>query len=199
MAIGDSASLIAAVWRQHGLGVANPGFRAIYWPTELSAIFEINTTGDTMEIQSKLLGNQEVNPDTIITFPRGLPGFEDQKRFKLFHQDGSEIVYWLQSVDDEGLLFSVAHPLNFNINYSFVLTDEEEALLQVTNSEELLILIVLHKDDEGGTGKPTIKGSIKSPLVINTEKRIGLQKILVTIEQSITLTEKVSEIDVAEA
>ncbi len=152
-----------------------------------------------MEIQSKLLGNQEINPDTIITFPLGLPGFEDQKRFKLFHQEGSEIVYWLQAVDDHELVLSVAHPAHFNINYNFVLTDAEEKLLQAGNSDELLILIVLHKSDEMDDGKPTIKGSIKSPLVINSEKRVGLQKVLVTIEQSITLTEKVSEIDVSEA
>ncbi|CAG1021558.1 flagellar assembly protein FliW [Methylomonas sp. LL1] len=151
-----------------------------------------------MEIQSKLLGNQQVNPDTIITFPHGIPGFEDQTRFTLLHQEGSEIVYWLQGVDNEELTLSVAHPAHFNINYNFVLTDEEEQLLQVTNSDDLLILIVLHKDDDD-SGKPTIKGSIKSPLVINSEKRIGLQKVLVSIEQSITLTEKVSEIDVSEA
>lgn len=150
-----------------------------------------------MEIQSKLLGNQEIDPDSIISFPEGIPGFEDQKRFKLFHQEGSDIVYWLQSVDNEELTFSVAHPGNFNINYSFVLTDDEERLLQITNTEDLLVLILLHKDDEGG--QPTIKGSIKSPLVINSAKRIGIQKVLMTIEQSITLVEKVSEIGVTEA
>lgn len=152
-----------------------------------------------MDIQSKLLGNQSVNPDSIITFPRGLPGFEDQTRFKLFHQEGSEIVYWLQAVDSEDLTFSVAHPAHFNINYSFMLTDEEEQLLQLENVDDLLILILLHKEDEGDVGKPTIKGSIKSPLVINSEKRIGLQKVLINIEQSITLTEKISEIAVSEA
>lgn len=152
-----------------------------------------------MEIQSKLLGNQDVNPDTIISFPLGLPGFEDQKRFKLFHQEGSEIVFWLQSVDDEDLVLSVAHPSHFNINYNFLLTDQDEETLQVSDSEQLLILIVLHKSDEMEGGKPTIKGSIKSPLVINSEKRIGIQKVLVNIEQSITLTERVSEIDVSEA
>ncbi len=152
-----------------------------------------------MEIQSKLLGNQQVNPDTILTFPHGIPGFEDQTRFKLFHQEGSEIVYWLQAVDSDDLTLSVAQPSHFNINYSFVLTDEEEQLLQLESADDLLILIVLHKQDENNTGKPTIKGSIKSPLVINSAKRIGLQKVLGTIEQSITLTEKVSEIDVLEA
>jgi len=152
-----------------------------------------------MEIQSKQLGAQQVNSDTIITFPRGIPGFEDQTRFRLYQQEGSQIVYWLQSVDNEDLVFSVAHPSHFNINYSFVLTDDEEQLLQLTNIDDLVILIMLHKDDEGGSGKPTIKGSIKSPLLINSEKRIGIQKVLVTIEQSITLTEKISEIDVSEA
>lgn len=153
-----------------------------------------------MDIQSKLLGEQTVNPDSIITFPLGLPGFEDQKRFKLFHQEGSEIVYWLQAVDDGDLTFSVAHPASFNINYSFVLTDDDEEVLQVKSSDDLLVLIMLHKDEgENSSDKPTIKGSIKSPLVINTEKRLGIQKVLVTVEQSITLTEKVSEIDVSEA
>lgn len=152
-----------------------------------------------MEIQSKLLGNQQVNPDTILIFPQGIPGFEDQTRFKLFHQEGSEIVYWLQAVDSDDLTLSVAQPSHFNINYSFVLTDEEEQLLQLASVDDLLILIMLHKQDENNTGKPTIKGSIKSPLVINSVKRIGLQKVLGAIEQSITLTEKVSEIDVLEA
>lgn len=151
-----------------------------------------------MDIQSKLLGEQTINPDSIISFPLGLPGFEEQKRFKLFHQEGSSIVYWLQAVDDEDITFSVSHPANFNIHYSFVLTDEEEALLQATRSEELVVLIMLHKDEEQNSdGKPTIKGSIKSPLVINVEKRIGLQKLLLNIEQSITLTEKASEIAVS--
>lgn len=152
-----------------------------------------------MEIQSKFLGNQDVDSDTIISFPRGLPGFEDQTRFKLFNQEGSEIVYWLQAVDNDDLIFSVAHPVHFNINYNFLLTDEEEELLQLKSIDDLLILILLHKDDEQGSGKPTIKGSIKSPVLINSAKRIGYQKVLVTIEQSITLTEKVSEIDVSEA
>ncbi|MGZ4957744.1 MAG: flagellar assembly protein FliW [Methylomonas sp.] len=151
-----------------------------------------------MEIKSKLLGNQEINPDNIITFPRGLPGFEDQTRFNLFREEGSEIVYWLQAVDNDELTLSVAHPFYFNINYNFTLTDEEEKLLQVKSPDELLMLILLAKDDQPG-GKPTIKGSIKSPLLINSEKRIGYQKVLIEIEQSITVTEKVSEINVTEA
>ncbi len=153
-----------------------------------------------MEIKSKFLGEQHVDPDTIITFPNGIPGFENQTRFKLFHQGNDDIVYWLQSLDDEELTFSVTHPSHFNINYNFVLTQEEEELLAIENNEEILILILLHKDEDNTSdGKPTIKGSIKSPLVINSSNRIGIQKIFSEIEQSIILTEKNSEIDVTEA
>jgi flagellar assembly factor FliW len=153
-----------------------------------------------MEIKSRIFGEQIIDPNTIISFPKGIPGFENQTRFKLFHQEGKPIIYWLQSLDDENLIFSVAHPAIFNINYSFVLTDAEEALLQLENIDDVLILILLHKDEsDSGSHYPTIKGSIKSPLIINGAKRIGMQKVLAHTEQSITLTEAHNEIDVTEA
>lgn len=152
-----------------------------------------------MDFKSKLFGEQQIDPDTIITFPAGIPGFEEHKRYKLFHQEGSSIVYWLQCLDDEDLVFSVAHPSHFNINYSFVLTDEEQALLKLTHIEDILVLLILHKNATEETNKPTIKGSIKSPIIINCAERLGIQKVMQEIEQSITLTEKSNAIEVIEA
>lgn len=150
-----------------------------------------------MEIKSSFFGNQTIDPNTIISFPNGIPGFEDQTRFKLFHQEGdNSLIFWLQSLDDESLAFSVAQPAVFNINYNFVLNDAEEAMLGIENAADTLILIILHKDE---SDQPTIKGSIRSPLVINSAKRIGLQKVLVQVEQSITLTDVSNEINVSES
>ncbi|NOQ15732.1 MAG: flagellar biosynthesis protein FliW [Methyloprofundus sp.] len=151
-----------------------------------------------MDIKSKLLGAQSVDPDTVITFPHGLPGFENDTRFKFFHQEGSDIVYWLQSLDNEEVLFSVAHPAQFNINYNFTLTDAEEALLKLDNVDDLIIMMLLHKSDDE-SAQPTIKGSIQAPLVINGKTRIAIQKSLPKVEQSITLTETSNEIDVSES
>ncbi len=160
-----------------------------------------------MEIKSSFFGEQSIDPSTIISFPNGIPGFEDQTRFKLFHQEGeSPVIFWLQSLDDENLTFSVAQPSIFNINYNFVLNDAEEATLGIEDPADILILIILHKDADqpsaikslkthalsllGATSdQPAIKGVIRSPLVINSAKRIGLQKVLAQIEQNITLTE----------
>lgn len=152
-----------------------------------------------MEIKSRFFGDQTIDPSTIISFPNGIPSFEDQTRFKLFHQEGNPVIFWLQSLDDDSLVFSVAQPSIFNINYSFTLTDAEEATLGIKNPADILILIILHKDEDNqGNQKPTIKGSINFPLIINSANRIGLQKVLARVEQSITLTETSNEIDVSE-
>jgi len=149
-----------------------------------------------MEIKSSFFGEQSIDPSTIISFPNGIPGFEDQTRFKLFHQEGDNpLIFWLQSLDDESLTFSVAQPSIFNINYAFVLNDAEEALLGIEDTADALILIILHKDE---SDQPAIKGAIKSPLVINSAKRIGFQKLLANVEQSITLTETSNEIHLSE-
>jgi len=140
-----------------------------------------------MEIKSSIFGEQTIDPSTIINFPNGIPGFEDQTRFKLFHQEGDNpLIFWLQSLDDESLVFSVAQPSIFNINYDFTLSDTEEAILGIEDISDVLILIMLHKES---SDQSAIKRSIKSPLIINSAKRIGLQKILIQVDQSITLTD----------
>lgn len=148
-----------------------------------------------MEIKSSIFGEQTIDPSTVINFPNGIPGFEDQTRFKLFHQESENpLIFWLQSLDDESLVFSVAQPSIFNINYDFVLTDAEEAILEIEDTSDVLILIILHKDS---SDQSAVKGSIKSPLVINSAKRIGLQKILAQVDQSIILTDTSNAFEVS--
>jgi flagellar assembly factor FliW len=153
-----------------------------------------------MEIKSKAFNEPQINPEIIINFPNGIPGFEDQTQFQLFQQEDSEIVFLLQSINDKHLTLPVAHPSSFNINYQFALSEDEDSMLSLESIDDLLILLILHKDDNvSSASQPTIKGSIKSPLLINTKKRIGIQKIMSAVEQSITFTEKDNEIDLIEA
>lgn len=146
-----------------------------------------------MLVKTAVFGEQTIDPSTAITFPNGMPGFEDCKRFKLFHQEGSApVVYWLQSLDRAEVMFSVADPADFGINYEFSLTEEESGLLGQGNPEDLLVLTLLYKDEAAGA---QIKGSIKSPLIVNVNTLKGLQKLLVDIEPSVTVKEKKSFIE----
>ena len=151
-----------------------------------------------MEIKSNLSVPQVISTESVIHFPNGIPGFENQTRFQLFQQQDSDVIFLLQSLIDKTIVLSIAQPCHFNINYSFILTDDEENLLQLESIDDLLILLILHKDENDSNNHPVVKGSIKSPLLINTKSKIGIQKILPTIEQSITLTEQRNEIEVSE-
>jgi flagellar assembly factor FliW len=151
-----------------------------------------------MEIRTRLFGEQIIDPDTIITFPNGIPGFEDKHSYKLFAQEGSEVTFWLQSLDDEELGFSVADPIHFKINYLFELSDEEEQLLHLDDMNDLMLLLILQKN-KNSNEQPVIKSTLNEPLVINTKSRLAMQKIMPHYEQSITLIQQAPEINVTEA
>jgi flagellar assembly factor FliW len=152
-----------------------------------------------MEIKSKNFTEQQVKTETLINFPKGIPGFEEHTHFQLFQQQDSKIIFLLQSSTDKGVAFSVTQPEHFNISYNFSLTQEEETTLGLQSIDDLLILLILHQDERSEkSAKPIIKGSIKLPLLINAKTRIGIQKVLSSAEQSITLSEKNNEIEVSE-
>ena len=50
-------------------------------------------------------GELAYEPSSECFFPRGLPGFEEQKRFVLMERDGLAPIVFLQSVQTPGLCF----------------------------------------------------------------------------------------------
>lgn len=142
-------------------------------------------------IQSIQFGEMHIDPDRVITFPQGLPGFEGYTRYTLCHEEGSEgIVHYLQSVEQGELVFSVGDPSQFGIHYQFTLTDEELSLLELTEMNDLLILILLFKDESGSSDHThPVSGAFTLPLLINVSARKGIQKIMQTLTPSVLLSE----------
>lgn len=116
-----------------------------------------------------------VNPDAVFSFPQGLVGFEDARRFTLFHEEGKPTVFWLQSLDDPQLAFSVVPPESIDVQYEMELSDEDCALLELKDPAEATVVVILYREaaDNG-----RIAANTRSPLVLNTRSRIGMQKIL---------------------
>lgn len=128
----------------------------------------------------------EIDPKTLIEFPNGLPGFEVCKRFKLLHSGDSPVIFYLQSIDDSSVTFSLTDPESLRVHYEMTLTDEELSTLQVTAGDELQIAVILARQEEGYiTVQSAIVANYTSPLVINVSKRIALQKTLQNSEFSI--------------
>jgi flagellar assembly factor FliW len=125
----------------------------------------------------------EIDQDTLIAFPDGLPGFEDCKRFKLFHSGESPVIFWLQSTDDPAVIFSLADPDLLKVYYELTLTDEDLALLRFKGGDELHIAVILsHQEENNPTSQSAILANFRTPIVINVSKRIALQKSLLNAE-----------------
>lgn len=127
----------------------------------------------------------DIDPQSIITFPRGIPPFESCTRYKLFHEVGKTSIFWLQSLDDKDVLFSVTDPDLLKVSYEVTLTDEEQTLLQVTAGDELLLAVIVYRDDDAATA--SLKVNTRAPIVLNLSRRLGLQKLLQEFETSVSI------------
>jgi flagellar assembly factor FliW len=145
-----------------------------------------------MKFHSTQFGMQEVDPESILTFPNGMPGFEKSTRYKLFHDDQEQqvVVHWLQSIDEPDVAFALVDPAVFGLNYEFVLSDEEERLLQMESVDDIAVLLIAYKPQLDADAKANINANINGPIVLNTRTRLGMQKVLVGLEADVTLKSK---------
>lgn len=120
----------------------------------------------------------ESDPTKEVVFPRGIPGFEELTRYRVLYSDTeSARVYWMESCEDPEIRFTLVDPKFYSLNYVLELTDDEETLLQAETPEEIVVLLMLWKDEEPDQeAKPSLHANIAAPILINVEKRIGMQK-----------------------
>ena len=147
-----------------------------------------------MKVETYLFGAVEVSPEKIIHFPNGLVGFEQSKRFMLAHEESKEhpASYTLQSLDEPALAFQIVDPTTMGFDYELALNDAENALLQSPVPEDVAVMQVLFRNDEGG--KAVITPNLRAPLVINTRARVGIQKVMENLRPNIILSNLASAV-----
>lgn len=141
-------------------------------------------------------GELNVDPSQVINFPRGIPGFENSTRWKLFHEIDEQgnwvsgAVVYLQSLDDGEVSLPLTDPAMFGFSYDLVLSDSEVAELKLEDPSDVLVLTTLSARDTptGNSRRPAISDmyvNISAPILINTQSRIGIQKLLVARESRV--------------
>lgn len=128
-----------------------------------------------MKIITRDFGELEVDESRIITFPEGIIGFEDKKKYALLSPLGDEVFpMWLQSVDAKEPCFVVYDPMEIYGDYKFGISDEEQELLRIDeNSPYRCLAVAIVPEDYR---KTTI--NLRCPIVVNTKDRIAAQIIL---------------------
>ncbi|MBF0607389.1 MAG: flagellar assembly protein FliW [Candidatus Magnetobacterium sp. LHC-1] len=124
-----------------------------------------------MRFNSSRFGELEVEEDKVISFPRGLAGFEGLTRYCLLFTD--KPVKWLHSVDDPEVAFTLVDPFVIHKDYTFTAVDEVEEFLQCNKVEHLLVLVA------ATIGEKEMLVNFSSPIVINTSNMKAAQLMIV--------------------
>lgn len=125
-----------------------------------------------MHVRTTRFGTVEIAEDRVITFPKGLLGFSDQRRFCLLEPAEDSAFFWLQSLDEPGLAFVVTDPSFFVPDYSVPIRQEQMGELGLARLEDAQVFVIVNKVDQ------TLTGNLQGPLVINTVTRSGEQLVL---------------------
>lgn len=138
-----------------------------------------------MQIKSKLFGDIEIQDDKIITFEKGLMGFEELKKYALVFDSDKPTpnkIMWLQSAEISDLAFPVIDPTLIMGEYNPIVEDEWLAPIgEYDTEEDLLVLSILTVPSD--ISKMT--ANVKAPLIINGITKKGCQIIANNDEYSV--------------
>lgn len=127
-----------------------------------------------MKFISKVHGEIEYEENNIITFNKGIPGFEGLKTFILVDLKDYEPFKLLQSLEDDEIALIVTSPYEFFDDYEIILSEETIKTLKIESQEQVLVIttITLNSDVR------KITTNLQGPIVINTSTNFGEQIII---------------------
>lgn len=127
-----------------------------------------------MKVQTTRFGTIEVEEEEIIALTEGMLGFSDCSRFVMMDDEIGEPFKWMQSLDIPSLAFVVIDPAIILPSYHFSVKKEQIKTLETGKVEDLKVYVIV-------TMSPDILDvtvNLQGPLVVNQDKRIGLQLVL---------------------
>ena len=123
-----------------------------------------------MKILTTRFGEIEINERKIITFPMGIPGFRDLKRFVLI--DYKDQIKWLHAVDDPDVAFIVVNPFVIFPSYSVDIKDDEELFLGIKGPADVAVFTIL------SVANNSITANLKGPIVLNSVNYLAAQILM---------------------
>lgn len=128
-----------------------------------------------MNINTRQFGEISIDDNKIINIPNGIPGFRQQKRYVVIEKKETSPFYLFQCVDDPNLAFVVMDPLRFYPEYTLSVQDFDKTITWEFEKEEISCFVIISIPQ----GKPEdMTANFMAPLVINNERKEGMQLIL---------------------
>ncbi|AWK50924.1 flagellar assembly protein FliW [Clostridium beijerinckii] len=123
-----------------------------------------------MKFISKVHGEMQYEENNIITFNKGIPGFNGLKKFILLDLQEYEPFKLLQSLENDEISLIITSPYEFFDEYEVKLSEETIKNLKIGSPEQVMILttVTLNSDVK------KITTNLQGPMVINTSNNFGV-------------------------
>ena len=124
--------------------------------------------------QSPTTISRIINREVLISFPVGIPAFEDAKYYTLVSDDSTKPFICLNSADIPGLGFVCIDPFLFFSTYAVNLSGKDLSLLGLSKPDEALVLslVTIYPDPKQTTA------NLRAPIVVNIRNLFASQVIL---------------------
>ena len=127
-----------------------------------------------MLINTKFLGNIEIEEKNIISFEDGLPGFNTLHDFALLPVEGNEALNYLQSIKQTNICFILINPFLIIEDYEINISEEAVANLKIEKPEDTSLYSILTIPED----IKSITANLAAPIVINNVNNKAVQEIL---------------------
>ena len=118
-----------------------------------------------MKTDTKYFGEIAYEPEELLTFPKGLYGFEDERSFLLLPFADNGTLFSLQSVKTPQLAFILMDPFSLDGSYAPILQEDELGFLQAERSEDLFYYVMCVVKDP----VPESTVNMRCPIAINDD------------------------------
>lgn len=130
-----------------------------------------------MRVETRLFGEIDIEEDKIITFPSGLVGFPDMKKFTIIYDEdkpGKNGIIWFQSLDEPQFAMPVMEPNAVVPDYNPTVNDELLTPLGELTEDNLYVLVSVTVPKDITKMSVNLKG----PIVINTDTLLANQIVV---------------------
>lgn len=129
-----------------------------------------------MLVKTKFFGEVDLPEEKIVTFDRGIIGFEDLKKYTILYDCEKEEtnISWLQSVDEPDFAMPIIKPWLVKEDYNPVVEDELLNGLGELTEENLVILLTMNVPPD----LTQMSVNLKAPIIINSDTRKGAQIVV---------------------
>jgi len=110
-----------------------------------------------------------------LSFPQGLFGFPEIKNMDLVYDNGELPFMWLREDKGDGLAFIVIEPGGIIPNYSVEISDGDVDLLEISSSEDTMILNIVTLPPEQSS---KISINLVGPVIVNRNTLVSKQCII---------------------